>query len=168
VPISSDEIDYWLDNYEAGVIPAGPAAGAMSLLLKTLGALPEPGLEDVCVECVLPPVRWAAGAVSWGNSLFGGKGAGQCKSVVPDKSAINWGKNESQISHTYRHTDKVGIPREPINEAIMRDVAEHSGSQLAVGEGHTFSVTVNGVTIEYSAYRQAPDLVRVGSLRPLP
>ncbi|CAB3762003.1 DUF6531 domain-containing protein [Paraburkholderia solisilvae] len=165
VAVSSDEIDRWLDNYEAGALSMGPSPGPLALL-KALGALPEPGLEDVCVECVLPPVRWAAGAVSWGMSVVGRNG-GQCKTNLLDKSNINWGKNDNQIGHTYRHVDAAGIPRGPVTKAIEQDVAENSGAQLAVGQGRTFSVTVDGIVIEYSAYRQSPDLVRVGSLRPI-
>ncbi|WP_153098945.1 DUF6531 domain-containing protein [Paraburkholderia hayleyella] len=67
VALSQAETDGWLDNYEAGVVPAGPQAGwgpvadARSLHAATGGAAAgagppqEAGLEPVCVECMLLP-----------------------------------------------------------------------------------------------------------------
>jgi hypothetical protein len=79
VAISSDEIDFWLDNYEAGVMPAGPVGRSISSLLMALGVLPEPGLEPVCVECWLSrPVSWAANAakaLDWARSVVGRRGS---------------------------------------------------------------------------------------------
>lgn len=55
--ISSDEIDQWLDNYESGVTPAG-AIASLSRLGASLRFVQEAGLDTVCVECWIPPVRW--------------------------------------------------------------------------------------------------------------
>ncbi|MDQ7977819.1 DUF6531 domain-containing protein [Paraburkholderia sp. SARCC-3016] len=73
VAIGRDEIDEWLDNYESGVRPAGPAVGTIGLL-KALGLTQEPGLEPVCLECFIPPVRW----IKIGLDIVT---TGQCKSA---------------------------------------------------------------------------------------
>ncbi|MGF6899969.1 YD repeat-containing protein [Paraburkholderia sp. GAS348] len=58
--ISSDEVNQWLDNYEAGMDPAGPPANLMGWV-KALQFVQEPGLQPVCVECVFyagPRLAW--------------------------------------------------------------------------------------------------------------
>ncbi|MGF6769276.1 YD repeat-containing protein [Paraburkholderia sp. GAS199] len=54
--ISSDETDQWLDNYENRVFPAGPPINSANSL-KAPRFIQEAGLEPVCVECWIPPVR---------------------------------------------------------------------------------------------------------------
>lgn len=58
IAISGDEIDQWLDNYESRITPAGPPVN-LAGLVKTLKFVQEAGLEPVCVECWIPPVRWS-------------------------------------------------------------------------------------------------------------
>jgi YD repeat-containing protein len=48
--ISSGEIDQWISNLESGANPAGPTANRTGLLRSLLGALPEPGLQPICIE----------------------------------------------------------------------------------------------------------------------
>jgi YD repeat-containing protein len=55
--IGSDEIDQWLDNYENRIVPAGPPAN-LTGWVTALKFVQEAGLEPVCVECWIPPVRW--------------------------------------------------------------------------------------------------------------
>jgi YD repeat-containing protein len=55
--ISSDEIDQWLDNYESRITPAGPSLN-LAGWVKALKFIQEAGLEPVCIECWIPPVRW--------------------------------------------------------------------------------------------------------------
>lgn len=56
--IGSDEIDQWLDNFENRITPAGPPVN-LAGWVTALKFLQEPGLEPVCVECWVPPVRWS-------------------------------------------------------------------------------------------------------------
>jgi hypothetical protein len=58
VSIGSDEIDQWLDNYESRITPAGPPVN-LAGWVAALKFVQEPGLEPVCVECWIPPVRWS-------------------------------------------------------------------------------------------------------------
>jgi YD repeat-containing protein len=165
VAIGRDEIDEWLDNYESGVTPAGPAVGTFKLL-KALGFTQEPGLEPICVECFIPGTGSAAKLINWIVTITG-EISRACKPAVTDISAINWGKNPSQIAHTYRHLDAKGIPREPVTTAIREDIATNAGARLAIDEGQSFYISVDGITIEYSAHRLSATEIRVGSIRPL-
>ncbi|MEZ0601256.1 DUF6531 domain-containing protein [Paraburkholderia sp. IW21] len=63
VSISSDEIDQWLDNYEAGIDPVGPPPGTLGWARSLLRASSEPGLIPICVECMFNP------ALSWGWAM---------------------------------------------------------------------------------------------------
>lgn len=186
VAISSDEIDRWIDNYNFGESPVGPPAnlqGARQLLRGTSSV----GAGTVCNGCHFsagvpdgilrgivfvwqlarnPAVRYGIGQGMQKARETIGRIKEQCKPVVKDTSEINWGKDANQINHTFRHLDEKGISRQPVIDAITKDVAENSGATLAVGDGETFYVTVDGMQIGYSAYRQSADVVRVGSIRP--
>ncbi|CAB3752785.1 DUF6531 domain-containing protein [Paraburkholderia solisilvae] len=164
--IGSEEIDEWLDNYESGIAPAGPPVGFVRSL-RTLLFAQEPGLEPVCVECFVPGTGAAGRIVNW-IITFVRDVDRACKSALTDSSTINLGKNPNQISHTYRHLDAKGIPREPVTLAIREDIAANAGGQLAIGEGRSFYISVDGVTIEYSAHRLSANEIRVGSIRPFP
>jgi YD repeat-containing protein len=95
-PIGQDEIGQWLDNYESGVTPAGPRANLLGAV-KALQFVQEPGLEPVCFECALAPVRWVAGAVNWGMSFFG-KGGSQCKSTQATTDELMAAANEPHVA----------------------------------------------------------------------
>ncbi len=84
-PISSDEIDQWLDNYESGINPVGPPANLHGLL-KALQSVQEPGLEPVCIECAFViPLRWANTGYNvfkdpiWAGIGRGGKTSAEAK-----------------------------------------------------------------------------------------
>ncbi|CAE6888834.1 hypothetical protein R69927_04694 [Paraburkholderia domus] len=65
--ISSDEIDQWVTNLESGVNPAGPPANRLGWVRVMLGALPEPGLQPICIECMFNPALGWAWAISSDN-----------------------------------------------------------------------------------------------------
>ena len=184
VPISSDEVDQWIDNYNFGESPVGPPANLQGSRQMLRGAVP--GTSTVCGGCHFSagvPDNLARGALFIWRLVHNpavrygiGQGARKaaetverikemCKPTVKDTSEINWGQNPNQLYHTFRHLDEEGIPHQPVMDAIIRDVAENSGLPLAVGDGDTFVVSVNGMAIEYSAHRQSVDMVRVGSIR---
>jgi hypothetical protein len=94
-PIGSDEIDQWLDNYETGVAPAGPAAN-LAGLVRALQFVQEPGLEPVCIECAFViPLRWAntgynlARDPAWSIIRNGVKPAAEVKQCKPTQVTID-------------------------------------------------------------------------------
>lgn len=162
VPISSSEIDVWLDNYEAGVIPAGPAGGALSLLLKGLMALPEPGLEDVCVECwISPGIRWAAGAVNWGMSVVRNSG-GQCKNAgTPSDSGISF-----QTGH-YAPRLREGGLNVPAVEARVAEEVEKLRAEMIPNQRVIRQITIDGVLVEFRAFMRSDGQINVGTIFPV-
>ncbi|HYU14410.1 MAG TPA: hypothetical protein VEK82_17675 [Stellaceae bacterium] len=79
---------------------------------------------------------------------------------------VVFGQDTNQISHTFRHTDKLGLDRTEIIEAITADLAPRlplvrgaSGAALWVGK-----VRVRGTELEYRAYSVNEALVNVGRI----
>jgi YD repeat-containing protein len=186
VPIGSDEIDQWIDNYNFGDSPVGPPANLQGAqqLLRAGSAV---GTGTVCGNCHFtaglpdgilrgivfvwrlaqnPAVRYGIGQGARKAAENWERIKEMCKPVVKDTSEVNFGRNENQRYHTFRHLDEEGIPHQPVIDAIRQDVAENSGAKLAVGDGESFYVTVNGRLIEYSSYRLSSNEIRVGSIRP--
>ncbi|MFM0671275.1 DUF6531 domain-containing protein [Paraburkholderia sediminicola] len=185
VPISSHEIDEWIDNYNFGEAPVGPPAnlqGASRLLGDNFlgtstvcsGCHFSAGLPDGILRSIVfvwrlvqyPAVRYGIGQGARKAAETIERIKEQCKPVVKDTSEINFGRNENQLNHTFRHLDEEGIAHQPVIDAIRQDLAETSGAKLAVGDGESFYVTVNGRLIEYSSNRLSPTEIRVGSIRP--
>ena len=80
--------------------------------------------------------------------------------------AIVFGQDGNQASHTFRHTDGLGLHREEVIDAIRAHIqpylplAMHPRSDaLFIGK-----VTVRGVELTYHAYRVNEGLVNVGRI----
>ncbi|HZZ01875.1 MAG TPA: hypothetical protein VFE81_03015, partial [Paraburkholderia sp.] len=56
--ISSDDIDKWLDNYQAGIDPVGPPPGVLGWLRSNMSDVP-PAISAVCVDCGFIQARLA-------------------------------------------------------------------------------------------------------------
>jgi YD repeat-containing protein len=162
VAISSGEIDYWLDNYEAGVMPAGPAGGAVSLLLKGLMALPEPGLEPVCVECwISQGIRWAAGAVSWGMSIVRNN-SGQCKNAgTPSENGISF-----QTGHYAPRLREDGLNVSAVEARVAEEV-EKLRAQMIPNKSEIRRITIDGVVVEFRAFMRPDGQINVGTIFPV-
>ncbi|MGB8419960.1 DUF6531 domain-containing protein [Paraburkholderia sp.] len=71
-PISSDEIDLWIDNAERGANPVGPPANLLGVVRSLLSASQEPGLVPICIECMFnPALGWGWAVSSDNNDPFG-------------------------------------------------------------------------------------------------
>jgi YD repeat-containing protein len=66
-PISDDEIDLWLNNFERGANPVAPSASRVGQLQRLLGGQQEPGLIRLCIECMFNPALGYGWAVSADN-----------------------------------------------------------------------------------------------------
>ncbi|WP_211609021.1 DUF6531 domain-containing protein [Paraburkholderia haematera] len=56
--ISSDDIDKWLDNYQAGIDPVGPPPSVLGWLRSNMSNAP-PAISAVCVDCGFIQARLA-------------------------------------------------------------------------------------------------------------
>ncbi|CAE6715069.1 hypothetical protein R69608_03544 [Paraburkholderia nemoris] len=185
IAISGDEINQWIDNYNFGESPVGSPAN-----LQGASRLPGDnflGASTVCSGChfsaglpdgILRGILFVWRLVQNPAVRYGiGQGASkaretierikeQCKPVVKDTSEINWGQNPNQLYHTFRHLEEKGIPQQPVMNAIREDLAER-GSTIQLGDNATtLTVTVDGRAIDYIAFRQSSNTIRVGSIRP--
>jgi hypothetical protein len=88
-----------------------------------------------------------------------------CKPVVKETVEVDWGKNDNQIAHTFRHLEERNIPVEPVKDAIVADL-EEAIAALPLREGQTRTVVVDGTAIDYGVYKTGDNSVRVGSIRP--
>jgi YD repeat-containing protein len=185
IAISSGEIDQWIDNYNFGESPVGPPAnlqGARRLLGDNFlgtstvcsGCHFSAGLPDGILRGIVfvwrlvqnPAVRYGIGQGATKARETIERIKEMCKPVVKDTSEINWGQNPNQLYHTFRHLEEKGIPQQPVMNAIREDLAER-GSTIQLGDNATtLTVTVDGRVIDYIAFRQSSNTIRVGSIRP--
>jgi hypothetical protein len=127
IAISSDEIDQWIDNYNFGESPVGPPAnlqGARQLLRAGSSV----GMGTVCSGCHFSagvPDGILRGIVFvWQLARNPAVRYGIGQGVQKATSEVNFGRNENQLNHTFRHLDEEGIPHQPVIDAIRQDLAE--------------------------------------------
>jgi YD repeat-containing protein len=184
IAISNSEIDEWIDNYNFGESPVGPSAnregmhrmvGDNFLGTSTVcsGCHFSAGLPDGILRGILFVWRLAQNpAVRYGIGQGARKAADtiervkeMCKPVVKETVEVDWGKNDNQIAHTFRHLEERNIPVEPVKDAIVADL-EEAIAALPLREGQTRTVVVDGTAIDYGVYKTGDNSVRVGSIRP--
>ncbi|MFM7856152.1 MAG: hypothetical protein ACKPCM_06900, partial [Pseudanabaena sp.] len=77
---------------------------------------------------------------------------------------IQFGKVPNQTEHTFRHIDDVGLDREIVQQSIENDLSKAAG-ELTDGLNKR-SVVVDGITLDYSAYKLPDGTVNVGRITP--
>jgi YD repeat-containing protein len=151
VAIGQDEIDEWLDNYELGINPAGSAIG----LLKNSNVLlfvPEPGLEPVCVECLIAPIRWARAGIDlfrpgWKNTEKG------CTQAQPASQSLEeLGYSPNSIPHIFKDkhmltplVERVGSKETALIR--MDEVAQKSIPEASYQTGRWVTIEVDGIYV---------------------
>ncbi|MBI3452643.1 MAG: hypothetical protein HY057_07425 [Rhodospirillales bacterium] len=79
-------------------------------------------------------------------------------------STIRFGANEAQRDHAFRHVDGIGLNRTQIENAIrndLRPIARSMSDGLYKG-----STSVNGIRIDYHAYKLSDGTINVGRITP--
>jgi RHS repeat-associated protein len=107
-------------------------------------------------------------AVTYGMSKFMPKGPKVVYQsvdetvVVSTRRTIQFGKTENQIDHAFRHIGKAGLDRATVRSTIVDDLA---GLADDVPQGLTKrSVVVDGVKLDYNAYKLPDGTVNVGRI----
>jgi len=77
---------------------------------------------------------------------------------------IQFGRVENQISHTFRHIEAAGFQRDVVSRAIQADLNK-VGAGIRDGQ-YTGSVIVDGVRLDYSAFRLPNGTINVGRITP--
>ncbi|WP_250454533.1 hypothetical protein [Caballeronia sp. ATUFL_M2_KS44] len=78
--------------------------------------------------------------------------------------AIQFGRVENQVSHTFRHIEAAGFDRDVVQSAIQTDLSRLADS-IPQGQ-YIGSVTVNGVKLDYSAFKLPDGTINVGRITP--
>ena len=77
--------------------------------------------------------------------------------------AIQFGKTEAQIYHTFRHTDKLGLNRSLVQSSIQNHFKTVS-SQVELGKPFNQIIEIAGQRIQYTAYKLSNDTFNIGRI----
>jgi filamentous hemagglutinin len=75
---------------------------------------------------------------------------------------VQFGSNENQEYHAFRHIDEIGIDRGAATDAIRQDLAARG--TIAPNAYITGNVTVGGQSIEYRAFGLSNGTINVGRI----
>ena len=85
-----------------------------------------------------------------------------------DDSKISFGENSNRLHHTWRHVDKIGLPRSQVQDAIQKDILKRNISKLEIQKPHNFNTVVNGRKIQYTVYRINSTETRIQRIHGVP
>ena len=79
-----------------------------------------------------------------------------------EAGGIQFGSNENQSYHTFRHTDDLGLNRQDVEDAVLADIMNNVG-EISPGLNKGTTV-VDGVEIDYHAFRLADGTINIGRI----
>jgi hypothetical protein len=82
---------------------------------------------------------------------------------INEDTSIQFGRNENQFSHTFRHTDALGLDRMAIQQAIEENLAKNA-SAVVDGVPYNAVVEVGGKRLQYTAFRLKDKTLNVGRI----
>ena len=116
----------------------------------------DPPLEGVYPEAALIPATRGAGILRTIAGWF-----------KRDELTVNWGTNRQDADHAIRHVRDAGLSVDKVKDAIRQDLIRRDvGSSPTGGLGGHNPVTVQGVTVRYSAFKLPDGSINVSSIRP--
>lgn len=130
----------WANGIDAGISMLG-SMGAGAMIKATAGG-PTAGVDDLLSAS--------------------GRSAGNASSV-----SIQFGGNENQLYHTFRHSDKMGLDRKIVEQAIRNDISSAS-SLIVPGKPFIQVITVDGQKLQYNAYMLPNGTINVGRINGVP
>ena len=94
--------------------------------------------------------------------VVGGLSAGVAGLSSLNKN-IQFGNNLNQEYHAFRHTDALNIDRAALSATITNDMRSAS-SQIVTGQPLNRVVNVNGVRVQYTAYKLPNGTINIGRM----
>ncbi|MFM0284988.1 hypothetical protein P0D75_43975, partial [Paraburkholderia sediminicola] len=172
VSIGSDEIDQWLDNYEAGIDPVGPPPGTLGWARSLLRASSEPGLIPICIECMFnPALSWGWQMSSDNDDPFGIIGiAGTLRGAVNGIANLckPTGANSLEgIAFKRDHyinrakADNLDLDKA---EGIIADELRRIRSDMVPGQHQIGRTEVDGQPVQWRAYMLPNGDINVGTI----
>ncbi|MBK9187381.1 MAG: hypothetical protein IPM33_00340 [Phycisphaerales bacterium] len=117
----------------------------------------------------------AATVAAWGGAI-GGLGGGMSwmastgspqALALATSTTIRFGNNANQVSHAFRHTDALGLSRADVSQAVRSDLLINTGS-IVSGSPFNQTISINGVRVQYTAYRLPDGVINVGRIHGVP
>ncbi|MDI1240474.1 MAG: RHS repeat-associated core domain-containing protein [bacterium] len=167
--------------------PSTPVADAASQLASAIGNSAPQKIATVSmvagtgvlIGTGVGAAMWATGTAAGGSiTLLGlteaGTGAattlGAAAAANPDKAAqivqgvsVQFGRVANQISHTFRHTDSLGLNRQDVQAAVMQNI-QNIASKIPPGQHYNGIVQVGGQTLQYTAFKLPNGAINVGRI----
>jgi hypothetical protein len=131
------------------------------------GVMAAPVAIEAGVAAIMNPaaLNSAASTLAEGVGVTGtaiGAAGAAAKSI--EGVAVQFGKVENQISHTFRHVEKAGFDRTAVQDAIKQNLSKIADS-LSSGQ-YNGSVVVDGTKLDYSAFKLSDGTINVGRITP--
>jgi hypothetical protein len=126
-----------------GQLSDGDASGLFNIIL---GVLDGAGVALTQVTVASPFVKGVKGT----NSV--------------EQVQVQFGKVKNQVSHTFRHVEEAGFNRKVVQDVITQDLLKVAKS-WPNGQ-YNGSVAVNGVRLDYSAFKLPDGTINVGRITP--
>jgi hypothetical protein len=79
------------------------------------------------------------------------------------ETPIQFGGNQNQVYHAFRHTKEAGLNSESVSQAILNDL-KTAGSTLTEGEQLIRKIKVNGMELTYTAFKTVKGFINVGRI----
>ena len=90
-------------------------------------------------------------------------GAAEVTSESSSEVALQFGRTENQIYHTFRHTDAMGLDRNMIKSAIETDMKTVS-SEAIEGQPLNRILEISGQRIQYTGYKLPEGIFNIGRI----
>ncbi|MFC5740099.1 RHS repeat domain-containing protein [Dyella tabacisoli] len=119
------------------------------------------GAVAICATDGCSNFEWSMAVVAG----IPGEGLGENIAIKGvEEGGVQFGKVANQIAHTFRHVGKIGLDSQLVQNAIKEDLSKVASS-LSAGQ-HNGSVIVNGVKLDYSAFKLPDGTINVGRITP--
>jgi hypothetical protein len=94
--------------------------------------------------------------------------AARCAGQVGDaakavKITVQFGKNDNQVHHVFRHTDALGLDRSLVQSTVQNHLQAVS-SKVVPGTPFNQTVNVSGINIQYTAFQISNGSFNVGRI----
>lgn len=160
---------YGLNNPFKYTDPSGLCVGPLAALCVE-GAI---AVAPEAVEALSAGVGEVS-ALLEGSGAIGAKAVGagisdiitplQTASLTGEQCTVQFGSNEEQLAHAFRHIEQAGFDQATVKNAILQDLSKMVES-LPLGQ-YNGSVVVNGTSLDYGAYKLPNGVINVGRITP--
>ena len=79
------------------------------------------------------------------------------------KLTVQFGKGANQVSHAFRHTDKLGLSRSIVQSSVETHFKTVS-SQVVAGKPFNQIINIGGQRIQYTAFKLSNDTFNIGRI----